>query len=113
MIAHRKDRFLFFQLERGKFVEQLPNDLFVLLGFDAARAVDEDTAWPQEWKDSTQNRELFLWHAHEVFRAKAPADVDAPSHHTGIAARRIDQDAIKLSLEFRCERLLSPILPDD
>ena len=84
------------QFQKRKFLKNQANDLLVLLGLDAAGAVDKGTARPEEGNAGAHDASLRYGHAQKIFGGKAPPEIDAAAHHAGVVARRVDQDPIEL-----------------
>ena len=56
-------------------------------------------------RSAADQRELLRGHADEILLGEPPAHIDAPAEHAGIAARRIDEDAVEARGRERFARL--------
>src|SRR5205807_9743975 len=79
-VAKGQAMFLRFQAQGWRFSDDATNDLFILFGLKAARAVNNDTAWLQQPKHSADDRGLRT-------HARA-ADRDHPRCASVVEARR-------------------------
>jgi hypothetical protein len=55
MIAKRQNVFLVHERQIQNVLPHLGNDLFVLLGFETARAVNQNAVSLQEWRNIAQD----------------------------------------------------------
>src|ERR1700682_666947 len=95
MVAKRQNVLLLHERQLRNVLPDLRNDLFVLLRFETARAVNQNAVSLQEWRTISQDRDLLPGHTPEIVWRQPPANVDPPTHHSSIAARRIDQNPIE------------------
>src|ERR1700688_2809209 len=103
------------QSQYRQVTQDAPHKFFIFLWLQTARAIDKHSAWFQQAEDRADNFELLLLYANKVRRLQPPSDIDAPSHHPGIAAWCVDQDAIERSdrSNFFRNAAALPIMSED
>src|SRR6266478_831342 len=103
------------QSKHRQVSQDAPHEFFIFLRLQAARAIDKHSARSQQIEDRADNFELLPLHANKVRRLQPPSDIDPPSHHPGIAAWCVDQDAIERSdrSNFFRDATASPIMREE
>ena len=59
-VTERQDGFFLEQFQEGKFLYHSPDDLFVLLRLEAARAVNQNSARLQQWNGCANDQTEVL-----------------------------------------------------
>lgn len=86
---------LLLEAQSRKLLQSASHDSVVLVRFDAARAIDEDSTRLQQRDKRAEDRKLFVLHALEICRFETPTHINAASHYACIRAGRIEQDAVE------------------
>ena len=95
-IAKREEFALGLETEFGTAAQEGTGNLLILLGFEAASAVDEAASRFQSGCHAVQHIALLRLQARDRLRPDAPTEIDASPHDAGVGAGGIDQDAIEI-----------------
>jgi hypothetical protein len=108
MVLDRHITFGEYKAQLRHFTVNIRDDAFVLLGFNAARTVDQATAGFQEWYYRFDDSPLNLVHSRKILWGKSPTNVCAPADDPGVCAGSIHQDRVE-SFKPKRGAVLKPI----